>query len=293
MNGAIVDSITASEPLDVGGVRRGVEAVKILAFDPAVTGGLEGLERRTLRGAYPLITLTEREPLTPGSFHSSPSTEALHETGRALSPLSRKVARALVSSSESGPRPLCTLEIPEALKGWAAAELSRPLTASAVLIALLEREDGPHILLTRRAEHLRSHAAQVSFPGGRCDADDGTCSATALREAQEEVGLDPQRVKIIGFLDDYPTLTGFRITPVVGHVAHPPAVWLPAPDEVADVFELPLHMALDPQTYTRKILSRGGIELPFYEFDYRGHRVWGATAGLLYMLAQEVQAHGG
>ena len=161
-----------------------------------------------------------------------------------------------------------------------------------MLIALLEREAGPCILLTRRAEHLRAHAAQVSFPGGRCDADDGSCAATALREAYEEVGLDPQQVNVIGFLDDFPTLSGFRITPVVGHVANPPTQWRPAPDEVAEVFELPLAMALDPDTYTRKTLSRDGIELPFHELAYQGHRIWGATAALLHMLAMEVHAHG-
>jgi len=228
----------------------------------------------------------------PGSFHSSPSESAPCETEPVLSPLSRKVARTLAASGEAGPRALCTLEIPEALQAWVAGELNRPLKASAVLIALLEREEGPCILLTRRAEHLRAHAAQVSFPGGRCDADDGSCAATALREAYEEVGLDPQQVNVIGFLDDFPTLSGFRITPVVGHVANPPTQWRPAPDEVAEVFELPLAMALDPDTYTRKTLSRDGIELPFHELAYQGHRIWGATAALLHMLAMEVHAHG-
>lgn len=292
MHGAIVESITASQSLNVVRMQVRVEAVKILAFDPAVQRRLEGSERRTLRGAQPLITLTEREPLMPGSFHSSPAAEAPYETERALSPLSRKVASALSATSDAGPRSLSLLEIPEALRDWAKTELSRPLTDAAVLITLLERHEGPSILLTRRAEHLRAHAAQVSFPGGRCDAADGNCRITALREAEEEVGLDPAQVRVIGFLDDYPTLTGFRITPVVGHVADPPATWRPAPDEVAEVFELPLETALDPGAYGRKTLARGGIELPFFELEHLGHRIWGATAGLLHMLAMKVQHHG-
>ncbi len=202
------------------------------------------------------------------------------------------MAKALSDSTELPPRALCDLDIPAALQNWAQGQLSGRLTASAVLIALIERETGPTILLTRRSEHLRAHAAQVSFPGGRCDDDDTNCTFTALREAHEEVGLAPDDVRVIGYLNDYPTMTGFRITPVVGHVVKPPPVWRPAADEVAEVFELPLALALDPDAYVRKTLLHDSIKLPFYELHFQGHRIWGATAGMLYVMAHEVRARG-
>lgn len=198
------------------------------------------------------------------------------------------VARRLAGTREDGVRALCDLEVPAVLQRWADDHLAGRLTPSAVMVALVERTAGPTVLLTRRAGHLRSHPAQISFPGGRRDATDPSYTATALREAHEEVGLSPATVNVIGYLDDYPTLTGYRITPVVAHVPHPPAAWQPAAEEVDEVFELPLQLALELTTYRQGNLRRNGIRLPFYEMDYQGHRIWGATAGILRVLAQQV-----
>src|SRR5690349_23506359 len=121
----------------------------------------------------------------------------------------------------------------------------RALTAAAVLVPLIDRPDGMTVLLTKRADHLHDHAGQVSFPGGRVDPEDRDAAAAALREAKEEVGLDPDRVDLIGRLDTYVTRTGFEVVPWVGLVM-PPIALVPDPFEVAEVFEVPLGFFLDP-----------------------------------------------
>lgn len=145
------------------------------------------------------------------------------------------------------------------------------------------------MLLTVRARQLRNHAGQISFPGGRRDAEDADVDANALREAHEEVGLDPAHVTVVGYLDDYPTITGFRVTPVVGLIdARTPL----APDgvEVASFFEVPLAFLLDPANYQRHWFRRDGLDLPFYAVPYGERFIWGATAGMLYELAQRCAA---
>lgn len=168
------------------------------------------------------------------------------------------------------------------------ADLSRLMPTdpvpAAVLVAFVERED-PGILLTVRAPHLRKHAGQVSFPGGRIEAADGGVIAAALREAEEEIGLAPTGVEVIGCLPDQIVLTGFRITPVVGRIA---AGFVPRPDpqEVSEVFELPLSSVLDTrnhQTYRRDI---SGIEVEMQDIRHGAHRIWGATAGILLTLRE-------
>ena len=150
---------------------------------------------------------------------------------------------------------------------------------AAVLVAILDGAE-PGILLTVRAPHLRKHAGQISFPGGRIEADDSDATKAALREAQEEIGLDPSRVELIGRLPDQIVLTGFRITPVVGRVIGPFAP-RPDPGEVSEVFVLPVSQLLDPrnhQTYRRDV---GGTEVEMRDIRYGTHRIWGATAGIL------------
>lgn len=160
--------------------------------------------------------------------------------------------------------------------------------AAAVLVALVDRED-PGILLTVRSPHLRKHAGQISFPGGRIEADDADAAEAALREAREEIGLDPARVEVFGRLPDQLVLTGFRITPVVGRLA---SGFVPRPDpqEVSEVFELPLSQLLDDrnhQTYRREI---GGREVEMRDIRYGTHRIWGATAGILLTLREYLLA---
>lgn len=195
----------------------------------------------------------------------------------------------LAATDDCPPRRLASLGFPAPLEALLQRQIDRGFQPSAVLIPIIQRGQELTVLLTRRTETLRSHQGQVSFPGGRQDPEDPCLRVTALREAEEEIGLPASAVEVIGYLDDYPTLTGFRVTPVVGFVSVPPAVWRPSVAEVAEIFELPLQRALDPLTYRQKTLLRDGLRLPFFEFDHGGHRVWGATAGILKALCDEVR----
>ncbi len=201
---------------------------------------------------------------------------------QAPEPPVERLRRQLAGSTER-PRALVRMDIPEALENLLSQKALAGLRAAAVLIPLVRHAEGDTILLTRRADTLRNHTGQISFPGGGRDAGDASFAATALREAQEEVGLDPATVEILGYLDDYPTLTGYRITPVVGLVT-PPLVLAPDPDEVAAVFELPLTEVLDRERFQLKSLSRGSVTVPFHELQYGEHRIWGATAAILWQL---------
>lgn len=206
-------------------------------------------------------------------------------------PMEARVRQALSATSETPPRPLCDLELPFALDRWLGPGMTRNFSPAAVLVPLLRREEGLSILLTRRADTLRSHGGQISFPGGRRDETDRSAAENALREAEEEVGLDPAGVDIIGYLDDYPTVTRYLVTPVVG-VASGPFSWRVDAAEVAEIFEIPLALALDVSAYQRKSLVRQGIKLPFLELPFGDYRIWGATAGMLYNLARQVARHG-
>jgi 8-oxo-dGTP pyrophosphatase MutT (NUDIX family) len=161
----------------------------------------------------------------------------------------------------------------------------RALTAAAVLVPLIDRADGLTVLLTRRAEHLHDHAGQVSFPGGRVEPEDHDAAAAALREAREEVGLDPQRVNLVGRLDTYVTRTGFEVIPWVGLVM-PPIALAPDPFEVADVFEVPLGFFLDAGNRRTESRVWQGQERFFYVYPWPGYHIWGATAGMLSNLAE-------
>lgn len=160
----------------------------------------------------------------------------------------------------------------------------RPLTPAAVLVPLVERMQGLTVLLTRRTAHLQDHAGQISFPGGRAEPGDRDALATALREAEEEVGLPRTFVTPVGRLDTYITRTGFEVTPIVGLVASPPAL-APDPFEVAEVFEVPLSFIIDPASRQRHSRLYAGQTRYFYVFPWRGYYIWGATAGMLVNLA--------
>ncbi|MDR2215030.1 MAG: CoA pyrophosphatase [Nevskiaceae bacterium] len=154
---------------------------------------------------------------------------------------------------------------------------------AAVLIALLGEGDEAGILLTVRAAHLRHHAGQIAFPGGRIEDDDDGPAAAALREAREEVGLDPRSVELIGYLPDQIVLTGFRITPVVARVT---GAFTPKPDhrEVQDCFVLPWTRLLDPASQVEVQRPILGQNLSMRDIHYEQHRIWGATAGILLTL---------
>lgn len=161
------------------------------------------------------------------------------------------------------------------------------LSPAAVLVPLIEREGAFHVLLTRRAEAMRKHSGQVAFPGGRCDPGEAPWT-TALREAEEEVGLDPSRVSILGLGSPYETVTGYRITPVVGVVAPPFALTLNAA-EVADAFETPFAWLMDPANTERRFFDReDGVRRWFYAMPWEDRFIWGATAGMLRALRERL-----
>jgi 8-oxo-dGTP pyrophosphatase MutT (NUDIX family) len=160
----------------------------------------------------------------------------------------------------------------------------KPVPA-AVLVPIVNQPGGLTLLLTQRTAHLHDHAGQISFPGGRVDEGDVDRTATALREAEEETGLSPSRVEIIGRLPDYDIPTGFRVTPVVGWV-EPPFELKPDPFEVADVFEVPLVFLLDSANHQRHSDLKNGRIRYYYSMPYGERNIWGATAGMLHSLYQ-------
>jgi 8-oxo-dGTP pyrophosphatase MutT (NUDIX family) len=151
---------------------------------------------------------------------------------------------------------------------------------AAVLVPLVEHEGGLTALLTLRTPYLAVHAGQVAFPGGKIEPSDEGPAAAALREAQEEVGLDPAAVSVLGYLDRYLTGTGYRITPVIGRVAPNPVLAL-NPSEVQEAFEVPLAFLMDPKNHNRGSRTFMGRERHFYEMPFEGRYIWGITAGII------------
>lgn len=160
------------------------------------------------------------------------------------------------------------------------------ITPAAVLVAVVDRPR-PTVILTLRPETMRKHAGQISFPGGRVDPEDTGPVEAALREAEEEIGLPRERVEVIGTADRYRTITGFEVTPVIGIV--PPGLELaPHPGEVAAVFEAPLDYLLDPAHQAVRTVDWRGRERCYYEIDYEGRRIWGATAAMIVNLSRRL-----
>ena len=160
-----------------------------------------------------------------------------------------------------------------------------PVMPAAVLVPLIDRAEGMSVLLTQRGEHLNDHAGQISFPGGRLEEVDSGPEAAALRETEEEVGLSPDRINLVGRLDVYETVTGYRVTPVVG-IVEPPFQLSPDPFEVAEVFEVPLDFILDPVNHEKHERVQNGGRRYFYVFPYQDRYIWGATAGMLMNLVE-------
>jgi len=192
---------------------------------------------------------------------------------------------------------------PHAQKEWIEQRLARPApvtakgmsdgfrfpgregsaTPAAVLVPIVNRPAGLTLLLTLRSTGLPDHPGQISFPGGRVEAEDASLAHAALREATEEVGLPAERVAILGELAPYETVTGYRVTPVVGWV-EPPFELKPDPIEVADVFEAPLAFLLNPQNHQRHFRMFGDIRGDFWAIPYGERYIWGATAAMLLIL---------
>ena len=163
------------------------------------------------------------------------------------------------------------------------------LQPAAVLVPLIERPDGLSVLFTQRADQLRRHAGQIAFPGGGCEAGE-TAVAAALREAHEEVDLDPALVRIAGLATPYRTLTGYHITPVVGFV-DPSARFKANVGEVADVFEVPFAFLMDPANHERRHRDQPpGPPRWHWAITWQGRLIWGATAGMVRGLYERLEA---
>ncbi len=196
-----------------------------------------------------------------------------------------RLRAVLRGTHEHAPRSLARLDLPPGADRWLSPTFLKALRPAAVLAPVVCRPAGHSVLLTRRSDALASHGGQVSFPGGRRDPSDASAAGNALREAQEEIGLDPARVEVIGYLDDFPTISRYRVTPVVGLIEAPFEPVIQA-SEVAEAFEVPLSCVLDPRAYRRRSLTREGLAIPFFELDWAPQRVWGATAGMLHELCR-------
>ena len=198
---------------------------------------------------------------------------------------------------------------PAAQQSWIAERLARPIPPelrnlsdgfrlpghdgaprpAAVLVPLVNRAGGLQVLLTQRSPDLPHHAGQISFPGGRVEPEDPSLAAAALREAEEEVGLPGERVAILGELPTYETVTGFRVTPIVGWI-EPPFDVRPDPVEVADVFEVPLSHLLDPANQQRHFRMIGATRRDYWAIPFGERFIWGATAAMLMMLDRTLRA---
>ncbi|MFW2831162.1 CoA pyrophosphatase [Sphingomonas sp. ID0503] len=161
------------------------------------------------------------------------------------------------------------------------------LTAAAVLVPIVDRP-APTVLLTRRTDTLRKHAGQIAFPGGRIDPEDSSPEAAALREAWEEIALDPADVTVVGRSDTYRTGTGYSVTPVIG-IIPPDLSFIPNAGEVAEIFEVPFERLIDPAVHVAQTSEFGGRMRRFYEITIDGYRVWGATAGMIVNLAARLR----
>lgn len=166
-----------------------------------------------------------------------------------------------------------------------AGRTDRVLKPAAVLAAIVNRAPNPTIILTQRTAHLKKHAGQISFPGGGVEPQDAHHIATALRETEEEIGLAPKHVTLLGRLPLYETSTAYGITPIVGWVEPPFDLKIDA-FEVDEVFEVPLEFALNRNNYVKETAMRDGVERWFYVLPYENRYIWGATAGMLINFAE-------
>lgn len=163
----------------------------------------------------------------------------------------------------------------------------RPSKTAAVLVPFLDGEE-TRLVLTRRADHLPTHPGQVSFPGGAAEENDRSAVMTALREAQEEIGLSPDAVHPIGFLDRMDTISDYRVLPVVAMV-RPPVQWVLDDREVAEVFTVPASVVLDRGRYKARHVSSGGRQYTIWHLQWQDHDIWGATAAMLMNLVNRLE----
>jgi len=173
----------------------------------------------------------------------------------------------------------------ELLVGDLPEERAKATVDAAVLVAITNRAE-PGVILTVRREHMRTHAGQIAFPGGRLDAGEDAVAA-ALREAHEEILLEPEAVDVVGSIEPYRTVTGYVVTPVIG-VIPPDLPLTPHEHEVADWFEAPLAFILDPANQVRQTALFQGRERHYYEIVWNDRRIWGATAAMIVNLSRRL-----
>lgn len=187
----------------------------------------------------------------------------------------------------------CCCELPESRSSavWGVPEAQFPRwREAAVLVLLHQSETGPQVLLTRRAEHLRHHAGQVSFPGGALDPTDASPEQAALRELHEEIGLRLEPHVLLGRLPGYRTISGFHVTPLLAWLDTTPKPLVVDPEEVAEVFSVPAELALSPDAYEVRSVTHQGRQYTIHSLDWEGRTIWGATAAMLVRLGQRLQA---
>jgi 8-oxo-dGTP pyrophosphatase MutT (NUDIX family) len=200
-----------------------------------------------------------------------------------VTPLALRMRLAEVAAEPPGARVIYGDEV--------LAGLDRPPVPAAVLVPVVLGSD-PSVLLTKRTSHLTKHAGQTSFPGGRIDPGDSGPEAAALREAQEEIGLEAGSVEVLGRLTDHVTGTGYRITPVLA-VVPPGLIYRLSPEEVEAIFELPMRVVLDPDAPRRQRQHVRGVWREYWVWPHPDHFIWGATAAILVQLAQRLREGAG
>jgi 8-oxo-dGTP pyrophosphatase MutT (NUDIX family) len=178
---------------------------------------------------------------------------------------------------------------PHGRPGYASTD--RTLKPAGVLVPIVNRKDGPTIILTQRTAHLKKHAGQISFPGGGWEAQDPHLEATALRETEEEIGLHNRHIEVLGQLSLYETSTAYGVTPVVGWV-EPPFDLTVDPFEVAEAFEVPLAWIMQRSNHQKEARVRDGRRRHYYVLPYEGRFIWGATAGMLVNLVDVLEEKG-
>jgi 8-oxo-dGTP pyrophosphatase MutT (NUDIX family) len=196
-----------------------------------------------------------------------------------VTPAALRIRLAEIASQPRGSEPIFGDEV--------LAGLARPAVPAAVLVAVVMGAE-PSVLLTKRTSHLARHPGQISFPGGRIDPDDSGPEAAALREAFEEIGLEPASVEVLGRLTDHVTGTGYRITPVLA-VVGAGLTYTVSAHEVEAIFELPMRVVLDPTAPRRQRQHVGGVWRDYWVWPHPEHFIWGATAAILVQLAERLR----